>query len=119
MIQSLPQRHLLLHPQTTQCASSLPRETASPDDRLPTFGEVCSFIERDAAAAWDRLTPEQQRKIGALAVELAIVGGSTKFDLGWTLKQIDAADVRTDDLLQSFYEQSEPLWADFYGWRAQ
>ncbi|MGX1105433.1 hypothetical protein [Bradyrhizobium elkanii] len=91
----------------------------SPDDRLPTVAEVKAFGARQAVAAWDRLPPEQQRKIGALAVELAIVGGSTKFDLGWTLKHLDAAYDRTDALLQHFYEQTEPLWADFYGWRAQ
>lgn len=94
-------------------------EAVSPDDRLPTPAEVAAFDPAAATAAWERLTPEQQRKIGTLAIELAIVGGSTKFDLGWTLKQLDAAYDRTDALLQHFYEQTEPLWADFYGWRAQ
>ncbi|MCS3451947.1 hypothetical protein M2222_008276 [Bradyrhizobium elkanii] len=106
---------------SAQLASQNPssQEGISPDDRLPTAAEVRSFKANNAAAAWDHLTPEQQRKIGALAVELATVGGSTKFDLGWTLKQLDAAYDRTDALLQHFYEQTEPLWADFYGWRAQ
>ncbi|QOZ15925.1 hypothetical protein XI02_13765 [Bradyrhizobium sp. CCBAU 21365] len=107
-----------LEPTDTAQTPSL-RAAVPPDDRLPTFGEVTAFDTAEATSAWDRLTPEQQRKIGALAVELAIVGGSTKFDLGWQLKHLDAAYDRADSLLQHFYEQTEPLWADFYGWRAQ
>jgi hypothetical protein len=34
------------------------------DDRLPSYAEVEAF---DAAAAWDRLSPAQQRDIGILA----------------------------------------------------
>jgi hypothetical protein len=40
-------------------------------DRLPTFHELASF---DAGAAWDRLSPEQQRKIGMLALRFGTVG---------------------------------------------
>jgi hypothetical protein len=40
-------------------------------DRLPTFHELASF---DAGAAWDRLSPEQQRKIGMLALQFGTVG---------------------------------------------
>ncbi|MCA1398661.1 hypothetical protein [Bradyrhizobium sp. BRP56] len=109
-----------MQPHSSASSNTAPTCSAvSPDDRLPTFAEVERFTALGAAAAWDRLTPDQQRKIGTLAIELAIVGGSTKFDLGWTLKQLDAAYDRADSLLQHFYEQTEPLWADFYGWRAQ
>ncbi len=40
-------------------------------DRLPTFHELASF---DAGAAWDRLSPEQQRKIGMLALRFGTIG---------------------------------------------
>ena len=40
-------------------------------DRLPTFHELASF---DAGAAWARLSPEQQRKIGMLALRFGTVG---------------------------------------------
>jgi hypothetical protein len=40
-------------------------------DRPPTFHKIATF---DAGAAWDRLTPKQQREIGMLAVRFGTVG---------------------------------------------
>jgi len=40
-------------------------------DRLPTFHELASF---DAGNAWDRLSQEQQRTIGMLALRFGTVG---------------------------------------------
>src|SRR4051794_27844620 len=41
------------------------------EDRLPTFAELDGF---NAGAAWDRLTPAQQREIGILALRFGTVG---------------------------------------------
>ncbi|MDE5466320.1 MULTISPECIES: hypothetical protein [unclassified Bradyrhizobium] len=53
-----------------------PIEVAKPteiplSDRLPTFHELAAF---NAGKAWDRLSPEQQREIGILALRFGTVG---------------------------------------------
>ncbi|TGN75938.1 hypothetical protein EOW77_0032230 [Bradyrhizobium yuanmingense] len=87
---------------------------ASPDDRLPTFAEVKSF---DPVAAWDRLTPAQQRQIGILAVELGVVGGVLSYEHSHLTKD-EAGEISNmeSDLLTGFTAAIEPLWGQLYGW---
>lgn len=85
-----------------------------PEDRLPTFQEIKSF---NASAAWDRLTPEQQRQIGILAVELGVVGGVLSYDHSH-LTKAEAGEINNmeSDLLTGFTAAIEPLWGQLYGW---
>ncbi|UFW75483.1 hypothetical protein [Bradyrhizobium sp. WU425] len=93
---------------------SNPSPLASPDDRLPTFAEIKSF---NPAAAWDRLTPEQQRQIGILAVELGVIGGVLSYDHSHLTKaQAGEVSAMESDLLTNFTQEVEPLWAQLYGW---
>lgn len=87
---------------------------ASPDDRLPTFAEVKSF---DPAAAWDRLTPGQQRQVGILAVQLGVVGGVLSYEHSHLTKD-EAGEINNmeSDLLSAFTQEIEPLWGQLYGW---
>ena len=87
----------------------------APDDRLPTFAEVLGF---DAKAAWDRLTPAQQRTVGLLAIRLSVVGHRLAFEHNdWSTEQVRSVEVRGDAVMQAFYDGTEALWADFFGWR--
>ncbi|MBO4227228.1 hypothetical protein [Bradyrhizobium neotropicale] len=98
---------------TASAAQNFP---GGPDDRLPTFEEVCTF---DAESSWDRLTPEQQRIIGVLAVKFAVVGGRLHYEHpAFTRQQINEIDTRSDVLLNGLIEKVEPFWADLYGWRS-
>ncbi|WP_085364690.1 hypothetical protein [Bradyrhizobium canariense] len=87
----------------------------SPDDRLPTFVEVTGF---DAASAWARLTPEQQTFVGVLAVRLAAVGNRLNFEHDFTTVELREVEDGESTALTEFYDKTEPLWADLYGWRA-
>ncbi|WP_141339722.1 hypothetical protein [Bradyrhizobium sp. USDA 3458] len=89
---------------------------AVPDDRMPTFAEVTSF---DPTTAWDRLPPDQQRAIGELAVRLAVVGNRLNYEHYFTSEEQREVERLEDAAVQAFYDGTEPLWADFYGWRAQ
>lgn len=86
----------------------------SPDDRLPTFPEIKAF---DPAAAWDRLTPGQQRQVGILAVQLGVIGGVLSYDHSH-LTKAEAGEVSNmeSDLLTAFTQEIEPLWGQLYGW---
>lgn len=86
----------------------------SPDDRLPTFPEIKAF---DPAAAWDRLTPAQQRQVGILAVQLGVVGGVLSYQHDH-LTKAEAGEVSNmeSDLLTNFTQEIEPLWGLLYGW---
>jgi hypothetical protein len=86
----------------------------SPDDRLPTFHEIKAF---DPAAAWDRLTPAQQRQIGILAVQFGVIGGVLSYEHSHLTKD-EAGEVSAmeSDLLTGFTEAIEPLWGQLYGW---
>jgi hypothetical protein len=86
----------------------------SPDDRLPTFPEIKAF---DPAAAWDRLTPGQQRQIGILAVQLGVIGGVLSYEHSH-LTPAEAGEVNNMEsaLLTGFTEAFEPLWGQLYGW---
>jgi hypothetical protein len=95
---------------TTILASPL----VSPADRLPTFDEIKSF---DPAAAWDRLTPGQQREVGMLAVQLGVIGGVLSYEHSH-LTKAEAGEISNmeTDLLTSFTQEIEPLWGQLYGW---
>jgi hypothetical protein len=85
-----------------------------PQDRLPTFHEVDAF---DANAAWDRLSPVEQRRVGVMAVRLSAVGNRLSFDVSeWSEAEVDLIQVREQNLLQEFFEAVEPLWQNLFGW---
>jgi hypothetical protein len=87
---------------------------ADPDDRLPTFAETDSF---DANAAWDRLSHDEQRRVGILAVRLGVMGQRLNFDHGdWTQQQVRLIQNRESDLLTEFFDGVESLWARLFGW---
>jgi hypothetical protein len=86
----------------------------SPDDRLPSFAEVDAF---DANAAWDRLSPVEQRRVGILAVRLSVTSNRLSYDHSdWTQQQIELIECRESDELNAFYDAVEPLWARLFGW---
>jgi hypothetical protein len=86
----------------------------SPDDRLPTFAEIDGF---DANAAWDRLSRDEQRRIGILAVRLGVIGQRLCFEHSdWTHQQVRLIENREADLLTEFFNAVEPLWARLFGW---
>lgn len=89
----------------------------APDDRLPTFAEIDGF---DANAAWDRLTPAQQRRVGILAVRLGTIGQITTYvqTKDWSAEQQDRLCDIESEALNGFMEQCEPLWARLFGWVA-
>lgn len=105
-------------------------------DRLPTFNELASF---DAGKAWDRLSPEQQREIGVLALRFGTVGQCEEFyhetiedvrkgfmSSHWT-PQVQATAVwprlhiqlvasAAQEALQSLCDHFDPLWPELFGW---
>src|SRR5262245_13413113 len=90
--------------------------TTSLEDRLPTFAEVATF---DAAAAWERLTPQQQRELGMLAIRFGTVGQVLGYDLSgtdWTARQKDEAAKLEADSFSSMCEAFDPLWPQAFGW---
>ncbi|MDA9396402.1 hypothetical protein WN73_38485 [Bradyrhizobium sp. CCBAU 45394] len=83
---------------------------------MPTFVDVTTF---DAASAWARLSPAQQAFIGELAVQLAAVGNRLNFEHSdFTTNEVRTIETLESAALTEFYDKSEPLWADLYGWRA-
>lgn len=92
-----------------------PPAPVSPDDRMPTFAEVTGF---DAASAWPRLTLEQQTFVGELAVQLAAVGGRLNYEHNdFTTTEVREIEHIESAVLTDFYDKTETLWADLYGWR--
>jgi hypothetical protein len=106
------------------------------DDRLPTFNEIASF---DAGVAWDRLTSDQQREIGILAVRFGTIGQCegyfhetlaavrTGFSSAhwtpqvqataiWPRAQIDFVETAARDAFQSLCDHFDPLWPQLFGW---
>lgn len=105
-------------------------------DRLPTFNELASF---DAGKAWDRLSPEQQREIGVLALRFGTVGQCEEFyhetiedvrkgfmSSHWT-PQVQATAVwprlhiqlvasAAQEAFQALCDHFDPLWPDLFGW---
>jgi hypothetical protein len=87
----------------------------SPEDRMPTIEELRAF---DPASAWDRLSPEQQRQIGMLAIELSIATGLPNYENTYTKEEHAEIAGRGDDALTLFYDGTEPLWHVMFGWQA-
>jgi len=105
-------------------------------DRLPTFQELAAF---DAGAAWDDLSPEQQRKIGMLALRLGTVGrcegfyhttlqgvrkgsrssrwtAAAQITAVWPRLQIDLVESAARAANQMLCEHFDPLWPQLFGW---
>lgn len=84
-----------------------------PEDRMPTIDEFRSF---DPAAAWDRLSPEQQRAVGVLAVELSVAENLLNYENTYTPDQRKEITNRGCDALTLFVDGTEPLWPLMFGW---
>jgi hypothetical protein len=105
-------------------------------DRLPTFHELASF---DAGAAWDQLSPEQQRKIGILALRFGTIGqcegyyhttpeGARKGFMSshwtpavqvtavWPRLHIDLVESAARAAFEALCEHFDPLWPQLFGW---
>lgn len=107
-------------------------------DRLPTFNELASF---DAGKVWDRLSQDQQRQIGILALRFGTIGQCE----GWFHETIEGVrngfasshwtpEMQTTavwprlhiDLLESaarasfeaLCEHFDPLWPQLFNWQA-
>lgn len=113
-----------------------PTEEIPLSDRLPTFHELATF---DAGKAWDRLSPEQQRTIGMLALRFGTVGQCEEFyhetiedvrkgfmSSHWT-PQVQATAVwprlhiqlvasAAQEAFQALCDHFDPLWPDLFGW---
>ena len=84
------------------------------DDRLPTFEEVVGF---DANAAWDRLSPAEQRRVGILALRLGVTGQRLNFAHDdFTHQEVRLLENRESDELGAFFDGVEPLWQTLFGW---
>jgi hypothetical protein len=107
-----------------------------PDDRLPTFTELAQF---DEAAAWDRLTPEQQREIGLLALRFGTIGQcdgyfhetleavragfmsdhwppAVQATAVWPREHIDLIEGVAQETFQALSDYFDPLWPQLFGW---
>jgi hypothetical protein len=108
-------------------------------DRLPTFHELASF---DAGKAWDRLSPEQQRAIGMLALRFGTVGQceaiftrpskasargfnschwtpQVQATAVWPRLQIELVESATYAAFEALCEHFDPLWPQLFGWRVR
>ncbi len=103
-------------PAVRACAADivLLRNDIPPEDRLPTFAELDAF---DANAAWDRLSPAEQRRVGIMAVRLGVMGQRLNFEHSdWTHDQVRLMEVRESDELEAFNNAVELLWQVLFGW---
>lgn len=108
-------------------------------DRLPTFHELAGF---DAGKAWDRLSPEQQRTIGMLALRFGTVGQCEGYfhetvegvrkgfsSSHWTPKVQETAvwprlhikliESAAQAAFEALCEHFNPLWPQLFGWQAR
>ncbi|RXT48758.1 hypothetical protein [Bradyrhizobium betae] len=121
-----------------------PVEVAGPaeiplSDRLPTFHELAAF---DAAKAWDRLSHEEQRAIGVLALRFGTVGQCEGYfhetiegvregfssshwtpqvqaTAVWPRLQIDLVESAARAAFEALCEHFDPLWPQLFGWQAR
>ncbi|MBB4362162.1 hypothetical protein GGD65_003187 [Bradyrhizobium sp. CIR18] len=122
-----------------------PVEVAAPEaeiplsDRLPTFHELASF---DAAKAWDRMSPEQQREIGVLALRFGTIGQCEGYfhetiegvrngfssshwaprvqaTAVWPRLHIDLIESAAQAAFEALCEHFDPLWPQLFGWQAR
>ncbi|QPF83932.1 hypothetical protein IC762_30445 [Bradyrhizobium genosp. L] len=118
-------------------ATPIPAPAEIPlSDRLSTFKELATF---DAAAAWDKLAPVQQREIGTLALRFGTVGqcggffhetldGVRKgFETGhwspeaqataiWPSLHIQLVESAAQTAFQALCDHFDPLWPQLFGW---
>jgi len=108
------------------------------EDRLPTFAELDGF---DASAAWDRLTPRQQREIGMLALRFGTIGQchgyfhetldavrngfesshwtpAAQSTAVWPAEHIDIVERDASDVFTEICNHFDPLWPQLFGWVA-
>ncbi|UQD99362.1 hypothetical protein [Bradyrhizobium japonicum] len=108
-------------------------------DRLPTFHELASF---DAGKAWDRLSPEQQRAIGMLALRFGTVGQCEGYfretiegvrkgfnsahwtpqvqaTAVWPRLHIELVESAARAAFEALCEHFDPLWPQLFGWQAR
>lgn len=114
-----------------------PTNTAIPlSDRLPTFHELASF---DAGAAWDRLTADQQREIGMIALRFGTVGQCEEYfhetleevqthfltshwspevqiTAVWPRLHIDLVESAARAAFDVLCNHFDPLWPQLFGW---
>ncbi len=116
--------------------SPLSQDALPLDDRIPTFEEIEKF---DAAAAWDRLSPEQQREIGLLVVRFGTIGQCDEYyhetieeartgfmTSHWSEEalaqsvlprdQIDRVAVEAQKSFQALCDHFDPIWPQLFGW---
>jgi hypothetical protein len=105
-------------------------------DRLPTFRELATF---DAGKAWDRLTHEQQREIGMLAVRFGTIGQCEGYfhetleaaqsgfmtahwspeaqaAAVWPRLHIDLVESAAQAAFQALADHFDALWPQLFGW---
>ena len=115
----------------SQAGSALPLA-----DRLPTFHELATF---DAATAWDRLTSQQQREIGMLALRFGTIGQCEGYfhetleaaqsgfmtahwtpeaqaSAVWPRLQIDLLESAAQAAFRALANHFDPLWPQLFGW---
>ncbi|KRQ03332.1 hypothetical protein [Bradyrhizobium manausense] len=108
-------------------------------DRLPTFHELASF---DAVKAWERLTPEQQREIGVLALRFGTIGQCEGYfhetiegvrqgfssshwtpqvqaTAVWPRLHIELIESAAQAAFEALCEHFDPLWPQLFGWHAR
>jgi hypothetical protein len=85
----------------------------APEDRMPTIDEIRQF---DAAAAWDRLTPEQQRQIGLMAVHCAALSVPQSYENDYTADERGEIHSLECDALTLFTQKAEPMLHFMFGW---
>jgi hypothetical protein len=106
------------------------------EDRLPTFHELATF---DASAAWDRLSPEQQREIGLLALRVGTVGQCNEYfhetieevregfasshwppevqaTAVWPRLHIDLVESAACASYEALSNHLDALWPQLFGW---
>ncbi|MCK1562427.1 hypothetical protein IVB08_00175 [Bradyrhizobium sp. 173] len=105
-------------------------------DRLPTFHELASF---DAGKVWDRLSPDQQRTIGVLALRFGTVGQCEGYfhetaegvregfcsshwtpqvqsTAVWPRLHIELVESAARAAFEALCEHFDPLWPQLFGW---
>jgi hypothetical protein len=107
-------------------------------DRLPTFHELTTF---DPGAAWDRLSTEQQREIGVLALRFGTIGQCEEYyhdtiervrsgfaSSHWSPEvqatavlpriQVNLIESAARSAFQALCDHFDPLWPQLFGWTA-
>ncbi|UPJ78570.1 hypothetical protein IVB16_27365 [Bradyrhizobium sp. 183] len=117
-------------------AGGISSDEIPPSDRLPTFHELASF---DAGAAWDRLSVEQQREVGVLALRFGTVGQCEGYfhetaegvrkgfssshwtpqvqaTAVWPRLHIELVESAARAAFEALCEHFDPLWPQLFGW---